>query len=304
MKKIFLLVFASLFSIALFANRDTTNKVDDKGLRQGYWIVFNTIKKLPNYSEDAKVEEGSYSDSRKNGIWKTYHPNGILKNEITYSNNRPSGNAKIYDDKGTLIEEGVWQNNRWTGHWKSYHENGQTFMDFNYNAGGKRQGEQQYYYENGQPMMKGNMNDGKEAGTWVGYYENGDKREEKVFTEGTLDAGKTKVYPPATTLPETKTATAEKTDAKQVDVKAEKTNEAQKPFDGNGYAKLFFPGARISKDGEFKNFRLVNGKDYIYNSVGILERIAVYKEGKYIGDAPIEQKDKENNVLVPVLDEK
>lgn len=285
---------------------DTLNQVDDAGLRQGYWIIYNSIKKLPNYPPEARVEEGRYLNSRRNGIWKTYYPNGVLKSEVTYQNNRPNGYAKIFFENGKLMEEGEWKNNRWVGTFKAYYENGQTLYDFNYNNDGKRQGEQKYYYENGQLMMKGNMTEGKETGTWVGYYENGDKREEKAFTNGTLDTANTKLYMAKFSLPykEDFVSATAKEDAVVVSSKTEKTNEALKPFDGNGYAKLFNLNKQVSKDGLFKNYRLIDGKDYIYDEKGVLVRIAVYKDGKYAGDAPIEGKDKENNVLAPTVNRK
>ena len=80
--------------------------------------------------------------------------------------------------------------------------------------------------------------------------------------------------------------------AKVIDSKTEKVNDAQPPFVGEGYAKLFNMNKQISKEGEFKRYRLINGKDYIYSKDGILDRIAVYKDGRYVGEAPIESKDK------------
>lgn len=299
MPKIITKPFLFILSIILSAGSstllasDTINKVDATGQKQGYWIVYNKIKKLPAYTEDAKVEEGNYADSKKTGVWKTFHPNGNLKNEITYTNNRASGYAKMYHENGKLMEEGVWQNNRWVGEFKSYHENGKEFMDFNYSSTGKRQGEQKYYYDNGQLMMKGEMKEGKEIGTWVGYYENGDKREEKVFNEDGLDTEKTKLFEPKKEMPVKNETTISSEPPKIVDVKTEKTNEAYKPFDGNGYAKLFNQNRQMSKDGVFKNYRLIDGKDFIYNKdTGALERVAFYKDGKYVGDAPIEITDK------------
>lgn len=294
MKGFLLLFFTCQIGLAQSINNDTLapNQVDANGLKQGYWIVLNTVKKLPNYPAEAKVEEGKFADSKKIGIWKTYFPSGNLKSEITYTNNRPSGYAKMYYENGKLQEEGNWENNRWVGGYKSYYENGQVFYDFKYNTTGKREGEQKYFYDNGQVMMKGEMHDGKEAGVWEEHYENGDLRAKKAFNDGALDAENTEVYAPKQPLPPKKEEVVSKEPPKIVDSKVEKANEAQKPFDGNGHAKLFLPGARISKDGDFKNYRLINGKDYVYNSDGILERIAVYKDGKYVGDAPIEDKDK------------
>lgn len=291
MKKLLLFIFICQSAIAQ-SNSDTLNQLDaTTGLKQGYWIVLNSVKKLPNYPMEAKVEEGKFADSKKIGIWKSYFANGNVKSEITYTNNRPSGYAKMYYDNGKIQEEGNWENSRWVGDYKSYYENGQMFYDFKYTATGKREGEQKYFYENGQVMMKGVMKDGKESGVWEGYYENGDLRDKKAFNDGALDPNNTEIYAPKKPLP-VKKEVESKEPPKIADATKEKTNAALKPFDGNGYAKLFIAGGRVSKDGEFKGYRLIDGKDYVYNTDGILEKIAVYKAGKYVGDAPIEDKDR------------
>ncbi len=293
MKQFLLLIFTCQVALAQSVNSDTLNQVDPAtGYKQGYWIVFNSIKKLPNYPADSKVEEGKFTDSKKIGVWKTYYASGVLKSEITYTNNRPSGYAKMYYENGKLQEEGNWENNRWTGNYKSYYENGQVFYDFKYTNTGKREGVQKYYYENGQVMMQGEMKDGKETGVWEERYENGDLRAKKAFNDGTLDAENTEVYAPKQPLPPKKEETASSEPAKVIDKAKEKVNDAMPAFTGDGQAKLFNMNKQISKEGFFKKYRLIDGNDYIYSKDGILERIAVYKEGKYVGDAPIEEKDK------------
>lgn len=293
MKQFLLLLFVCKIAIAQSVNSDTLNQVDPAtGLKHGYWIVYNSIKKLPAYPAEAKVEEGTFADSKKIGIWKMYFPNGTVKSEITYIDNRPKGYAKMYYENGKLQEEGLWENNRWVGDYKSYYDNGQVFYDFKYNNSGKREGNQKYYYDNGQKMMEGEMHDGKEAGTWEGYYENGDIRDKKVFNDGNLDPANTETYAPKKPLGAPKEELVSKEPAKVIDTKIEKVNEAQPAFTGNGYAKLFNMNKQISKEGEFKSYRLMNGKDYIYSKDGILDRIAVYKDGRYVGEAPIEDKDK------------
>jgi len=293
MKGFLLLIFTCQIALAQSTNSDTLNQVDPStGLKQGYWIVKNDIKKLPNYPAEAKVEEGKFADSKKIGVWKMYFPSGNIKSEITYTENRPKGYAKMYYDNGKLQEEGLWENNRWVGEYKSYYENGQTFYNFKYNNNGKREGAQEYRYENGQLMMKGEMHDGKEAGVWEEHYENGDLRAKKAFNDGTLDATNTEVYAPKQPIAAKKEEPVSNEPPKVIDSKTEKVNDAQPPFTGEGYAKLFNMNKQISKEGEFKKYRLINGKDYIYNKDGILDRIAVYKDGRYVGEAPIEAKDK------------
>lgn len=60
----------------------------------------------------------------------------------------------------------------------------------------------------------------------------------------------------------------------------------------NGDHTLFNKNKQISKKGKFKDNRLMEGKAYIYNENGLLERIAIYKDGIYAGDGNIEKEDK------------
>ena len=68
--------------------------------------------------------------------------------------------------------------------------------------------------------------------------------------------------------------------------KNEKTNGTAK-FSGNGKHKLYNMNKQISKDGMFKNYRLMEGLWYKYDDKGILVSIEKYKKGRYIGEAPL-----------------
>ena len=275
------LVFALSFSGMAEINNpqgdvssDSLNVIDENNLKQGFWIFYGRDKRLPDYDDDQKVEEGRYKDNRKGGIWKKYFASGVLQNEITYHNSRPNGYAKIYYSNGQLKEEGIWKGNKWTGDYKLYHENGNLYHVFNFNPKGKREGEQTYYHENGQKMIQGNWADGKESGTITEWYEDGSLRSEKDFAGGTLDPSSVKHY-----------------DApKEVIASIAKKKEEETPsgrFDGNGIHKLYSKDRQISKDGMFVDNKLMEGKWYRYDKSGILQRIEVYKNGAYVGDAPM-----------------
>ena len=74
----------------------------------------------------------------------------------------------------------------------------------------------------------------------------------------------------------------------------EKPNEATKkeaakgPTVLNGQYTLYNRNKQISKDGIFKDNRLIDGKSYIYDENGILQRVAVFKAGVYVGDTQVE----------------
>jgi antitoxin component YwqK of YwqJK toxin-antitoxin module len=142
-------------------------------------------------------------------------------------------------------------------------------------------------------MIEGNWAEGKESGVVKEYYENGDLKSEKNFADGYLDVTTVKTYEPK--KPIVKEAVKEvvpdpaiKAPPVVADKKAEQVNTG-KPFSGEGYFKLYNKDRQISKDGMFHQNRLMDGKSYIYNSNGILIRIALYKDGKYVGDGVIEE---------------
>jgi antitoxin component YwqK of YwqJK toxin-antitoxin module len=274
-------------STAIINGKDTTNFTDLAGKKQGKWIITGKMAAKSEYKDDQKVEEGKYIDSKKTGIWKEYYPNENLKSAITYDNNRPNGYAKMYHDNGKIKEEGMWKNNRWVGDYKLYYDNGQVQQAFSFDATGKRAGKQTYFYENGQTMIEGNWDGGKEAGVVTEYYDNGDKKSEKNFNGGVIDPASSKTYEPkkplAKATPEVKVA------APPIIADVKEKPNLKTPFNGEGYWKLYNVNKQVSKDGTFSKNRLVDGKVYFYSSDGILNRIAVYKDGKYVGDAVIEE---------------
>jgi antitoxin component YwqK of YwqJK toxin-antitoxin module len=291
MKKAFLIVLFVTCKIALAQSsvgKDTINFTDENGKRQGKWIIFNKELHKECFTDDQKVEEGKYIDSKKTGPWKEYYCNNNVKSVITYENNRPNGYAKMYHENGKIKEEGMWKNNRWVGDYKLYYDNGQVQQAFSFDATGKRSGKQQYFYENGQTMIEGNWDGGKESGVITEYYENGDKKSEKNFNGGNIDPASVKTYEPK--KPIAKAAPEVKLEAPPVvaDPKKEKDNLG-KVFNGEGYWKLYNQNKQVSKDGTFSKNRLIDGKQYFYSSDGILNRIAVYKGGKYVGDAVVEE---------------
>ena len=270
------------------ANNDTTlNFTDVTGKRQGKWVILNKTLHKQGYKDDQKVEEGKYIDSKKIGVWKEYYPNNTIKSKITYENNRPNGYAILYHANGKINEEGLWKNNRWIGDYKFYYENGQVQQAFKFNTNGKREGVQQYFHENGQVMIEGNWAEGQESGVVKEYYENGDIKSEKNFNDGNIDPATTKTYEPK------KPIVVKKQEEKGepppvVSQKTEKDNLG-KVFNGEGYWKLYNANKQLSKDGTFSKNRMIEGKLYYYNSDGILTRIAIYKDGKYVGDAVSEE---------------
>ncbi|MCE3228914.1 MAG: hypothetical protein K0S32_3465 [Bacteroidetes bacterium] len=267
--------------------KDTINYTDVAGKKQRKWILFGKHKPGGCHTAAQKVEEGEYKENRKTGVWMEYFCNGTPKNKITFVNGRPDGYAIVYYDNGKVQEEGTWKNNRWVGNMKQYYDNGQVQHDFKFNEGGKREGTQTYKYENGQVAVQGNFVNGKESGTIKEFHENGDLKAEKTYNDGNVDVNSIKMFDPKKEF--VKSADPVVKGPKVVAEKTETTNDGSKgPMVLNGKHTLYDKNKHVTKDGVFKDNRLMDGKAFIYDDNGILKKVAIYKNGVYAGDGVIE----------------
>jgi len=277
------------YELAGPSGKDTINLIDALGKKQGQWVLKGKHKPGSCYAEDQVAEKGKYSDNRKVGKWLEFYCNGNMKNQLTFQNGRTDGYAIMYHENGKVSEEGIWKNNRWTGPYKLYYENGQPQHEFNFNASGKREGPVKYFYENGQLAIEGSFVNGKEAGVIKEYHENGDLKAEKTYNDGNVDVASIKEYQPKKPIVKIKESPID--NAPKIVLKPdEKPNgvTSKGPLVLNGQNITYNKNKQITKDGIFDNNRLMDGKAYIYDENGILQRIAKYRNGIYVGDAPIE----------------
>jgi antitoxin component YwqK of YwqJK toxin-antitoxin module len=277
-------------------SKDTINFIDQVGKKQGKWVLMGKHKPGNCYKPEQKAEEGAYKENRKVGKWNEYYCNGNKKNDLTFQNGRPDGYAIMYYENGNKKEEGNWKNNKWVGDYKLYYENGTVQHDFKFNAGGKREGVQTYKYDNGQVAVEGNFANGKEAGQIKEYHETGEIKAIKNYNNGDVDVASIKTF-------DAKKEVAKKDDAAKfapskslTEIKKEEIvtagvggNKNNIVTALNGNHILYNKNKQVSKNGTFKDNRLMEGKAYIYDENGLLNRIAIYKDGVYVGDGTVEK---------------
>ena len=182
------------------AKQDTLNRTDENGLKQGFWIITNATKNLPDFGSNDIVEQVNYVDGKKEGIRKLFFPGGKVKSETTFQNNIPKGHAKVYYSNGNLSEEGNWRNGGWDGIYKYFYEDGNQCYEWNFKDG-KREGEQKYFHPNGELNYIGVWKDGNESGVLKEFNESGQLVAEKNFNDGKMDEASTKYYNPAPAAP-------------------------------------------------------------------------------------------------------
>jgi len=252
---------------------DTINRRDASDFKQGWWKIFNREGKFKGYADGQVVEEGDYVNNKKSGVWTKYYPTGGKKHELTFANNVANGFARIYYRNGQLQEEGIWQQNKWSGQYKYYHENGNLKYDWNYNSSGKREGEQKYFHENGMLQYLGDWKNGNEAGQLLEYYDDGSLKAKRFFNEGKVDEAKTENIAQGKTY--------DQNIKKYTGKPAPKVMARGEIIDG--FNRVMNADGSLSKEGSFKDKRLIDGKELIYEG-GKVVKVVLYKDGKRTGE--------------------
>jgi antitoxin component YwqK of YwqJK toxin-antitoxin module len=283
-----ILLFVSVFQWpipSLQHQLNAQNVTDANNKKQGYWKITGKMKSDENYENDAIVEEGEFVNGRKNGTWIRYYPDGQKQSEIEYTNGRPKGYYITYFENGEVEEEGQWVRQKNIGTFKRYYENGNIMQEFSFNEAGIRDGVQKYYYENGQIEIEVTMVNGKEDGVMRRYTEDGKIKSELSVSNGIVDSTSMVVHTKISDEPKLRTSAVETKEA--IIETPVKPNLGK--LDPNGYNKLYTKSLLLKWDGHYKGGKPWDGKKYIYNSNGILQKIEIYKKGFYVGDGVIEQ---------------
>lgn len=268
-----------LLCLFLSANICAQNKRNATGKREGKWIF--TGKELPQtgVSKDTKVEEGYYINGRKHGQWIKYYTDGKTpKLKGNYTDNRPEGPYTRYHSNGKISEQGTFGKNGYKGLLIRYYENGQIAYKANYNNEGQEIGLVQYYHSNGRISLSYTVKAGSVRGKVSRYDQNGLLINSFEIDEiGKISAVQKATPKQAQVVPHVAPS------AHQSIYPPHLTNPKMKGlrFEPNGYNKVFNGNDEIWMDGEFKNGQLFDGKVYDYDQDGILQKVRIFKNGRY-----------------------
>lgn len=289
LRKILMLALASVlfvnlsFSMAFNDQEGKINQKDGEGRKQGKWIFFGKDRPSEGFPAEGKIEEGTYKDDRKDGLWIKYYNDGVSpKLKGVYKNNRPEGEYVKLSPTGQVIEKGNFTKGKFIDSLVRYNSEGVISYQGFYNEQGNEEGKIRYYYPNGQLEFEYTSENGLPKGKAVRYYENGDTKEIIQFGEGgqKVNSEQREMVSPAVKV---KDPSASKEQAPTVGT----PNTKGVKFAPNGYNKLYNANHEIWQDGEFKNGRLWDGKVYEYDRDGILLKVRVFKSGVYHSDGQL-----------------
>ncbi|MEO6845205.1 MAG: hypothetical protein ABI184_08530 [Ginsengibacter sp.] len=84
---------------------DTLNAIDNKGLKQGKWVVHvDPLRGEPGYEE-----EGIFVNDKKEGHWRKFSLMGDLIAYENYKNGDKDGKSEYFSNLGDLIREENWR---------------------------------------------------------------------------------------------------------------------------------------------------------------------------------------------------
>ena len=237
--------------------QDTLNQTDAHGRKQGHWIYYGKDFPALGFPEEGKVEEGTYLDNRKEGVWTKYYTDGITPKTIgTYKNNRPQGKCRKLATDGTVIWEGNLTNADFSGLARTgireeshcdWRKKGVTFENG------------QVYDSSGQPIIP------------------------VVPNDHVPDASIQPIYCMDSVNPEIlREIYLEQEDTLQ-HVIATSNGKSQ----SDGHHKLYNENDELFVEGEFRRYQLWQGKVYEYDADGILLKVKIYRQGRYFADGQL-----------------
>lgn len=258
LKTVILVLLMALLPNGNVSSQETQrNLFDAEGQKTGYWAIFSP--------EDFSImEEGSYVDGKKDGLWKTYFPNGNVSHEITWRNGVARGSVRSYYPDGKLREEGNWQEFCWVGTYRYYHPTGQSAYEFHFNRNGRREGEQRYFYPDGVLKYRGKWDNGAILGQVEVYNATGDLVQLRNYN----DSG------------EFESLTTNNDALKQFI--AETTRPQSSPFLGTGHHTIYRMNGQIYQKGYYQNGQFITGEEFIYDDQENLRQIRVYENGRMV----------------------
>jgi antitoxin component YwqK of YwqJK toxin-antitoxin module len=135
------------------------------------------------YKDGEKVGEGiTLEDGVRDGVWKEFYNNGVLRGEGVYEKGVKVGVWKYYHPNGQLEQTGEFdKKGRLKGTWVWYYPSGKVLREENYRSG-LLDGLMTEYDEAGNIIAEGEYIEGLEEGPWV--YQYGDFREEGSYSYG------------------------------------------------------------------------------------------------------------------------
>ena len=245
-----------------------------------YTVIYGKDIQSKEYGALDKVEEGKIYHNKKEGLWISYFKSGKSKLIAEFRKGIPAGKFMKFYENGKLKEKGVFVDNHYSDTLFRYYQNGNTESVIVYNERGQENGINQYFHDNGNVALMYEKENNKIENKITWYEENAMLKHQVEY----LKSGKIKP------LFENESSFAfdnslGKNSVLSLRIAGPITKDI--PFNPNGFNIVYTKHDEIYQIGEFSEGSLINGKSYQYDNDGLLNKILVFKTGRFVSYAQI-----------------
>lgn len=294
---------------------------DDCLVEEGFYEHGKKTGEWKSYHSNGKIKSVvEFKNNRPQGKYRKYYDNGQLEEDGIFIRVHHLDTFKRYHPNGKMMELKFFNTNgKNDGDIYRWYENGKLELKYRV-VNGVEDGKLERYYPNGELQEKRYYVNGwavADSVEWHNlkskqnvdstsfnhpvpakdlkynklYDKNGNLIWEGEFYNGKIYNGKKYIYNDKNEIQRIESYR----DGLYVgDVPLEIKSDGNKSNNTGLNVKDGYPGRvpndskRLEQDGEFKDGKLWNGKWYRYDKNGLLIKIEIYKEGKYVGDAKLD----------------
>lgn len=143
--------------------------------------------RVRNFHTNGKLmAEGKYLNQKKDSTWLYYsEEDGTLSAEELYSHTLREGVWKTFYPEGQVAEEMIYRNDIKEGPWTRYFTDGKVKMKATY-INDKLEGQYIIYNLDGMVQVSGFYKNSEKDGTWVFFLDSGEMDKKEVYENGKL----------------------------------------------------------------------------------------------------------------------
>jgi len=164
MKKYHIFIILCLLALSSYA-QDTVNRINEKGLKEGYWRKLDTAGK--------KIYEGRFSNGMPAGTFYYYYPTGKVKAVSVFFKEGRKAKTTTYFPSGKKMTEGIYIDEKRDSIWQFFSEFDGVLLSEETYSNGRKYGVSKTYYAGKGPAEEITYKDGLKEGSWLQYYSDG-----------------------------------------------------------------------------------------------------------------------------------